>query len=309
MSYEGQMLENLRMPSKAEVETHLLKALLRHRGVLKEFASGVEIVDELADEFDLDQQQRSATLERIYRKENRIVHSLLWHRLLFRAADSLAKSSLVSRPTATLQLSGKREWMLTEKGFDQALLIEGKQDLKKEDLGVRSYEVQKVVKKIVTTPRPVDYNPVESSKKLVLKTSSSYFRSRGFRQAVIEAYDCKCAFCGFKLSSPDSLAWEVQAAHIVPNTMQGKDDVWNGLALCGIHHWAFDVGWLTLNHKHFVEVSNRINSLPSSIGKIGSVDLLRMFAMNSTRMFMPADQNLFPHETAIAWHRINRFIP
>lgn len=309
MSYEGEMLEDLRMPSKADVELHVLKALLRHRGVLKEFASGVEIVDEIADEFSLTKQQRSATLERIYRKENRTVHSLLWHRLLFRAADSLAKSGLVSRPTATLQLSGKREWMLTERGFDEVLRLEGKETLDKKELGVRSFEVQKEVKKIISAPRPTDYDPVQSTKKLVTRTSSSYFRDRGFRQAVIEAYDCSCAFCGFKLISPDSLRWEVEAAHIVPNNVQGKDDVWNGLALCGIHHWAFDVGWLTLNHKFVVETSTRTTQLPSSFGRIGNLDLLRMFEKKAVRMNLPIDRNLFPHENSIQWHRNNRFVP
>lgn len=303
------MLEDLRMPSKAEVEIRILKALLRHRGVLKEFASGVDIVDEIADEFALTTQQRTATLERIYRKENRTVHSLLWHRLLFRAADSLAKFGLVSRPTATLQLSGRREWMLTEKGFDEVLRLEGKATLDKNELGVRSFEVQKEVKKIISTPRPMEYDPVESSKRLVTRSTSSYFRSRGFRQAVIEAYDCRCAFCGFKLLSPDSLRWEVEAAHIVPNNVQGKDDVWNGLALCGIHHWAFDVGWLTLNTKFVVETSTRTKQLPSTFGRIGTLDLLRMFERKAVRMNLPSDKNLFPHKNSIQWHRNNRFVP
>jgi len=308
MSYEGQMLEDLRMPSKVDVEAHILKALLQHRGTLKEFASGVDIVDEIADEFALTQQQRTATLERTYRKENRTVRSLLWHRLLFRAADSLAKSGLVSRPTATLQLSGRREWMLTERGFDEVLRLEGKEKLPKEELGVRSFEVEKEVKKIISAPRPTDYDPVESNKRLITRSSLSYLRQRGFRQAVIEAYDCRCALCGFKLISPDSLRWEVQAAHIVPNNMRGKDDVWNGLALCGIHHWAFDVGWLTLNYKFVVETSTRTKQLASEFARIGSLDLLRMFETRTVRINLPSDKNLFPHENAIQWHRKNRFV-
>ncbi len=308
MSYEGQMLDDLRMPSKAAVETHLLTALLRHRGVVKEFAKDEDIVNELAGEFALSQQQRNATLERIYRKENRTVQSLLWLRLLFRAADNLAKLGLVSRPTATYKLSGKREWMLTEKGFDEALNLEGKQDLDKETLGVRSFEVQREVKVIISTPRPDSYDPVARDKRLITRASTSYFRSRGFRQAVIEAYDCKCAFCGFKLCSPDSLSWEVEAAHIVPNNFQGKDDIWNGLALCGIHHWAFDVGWLSLTPRFIIDVSSRVNSLSDKFAQIGKVDLIRMFGSKKTRMLLPTEKNLFPHETAIAWHRSNRFV-
>lgn len=309
MSYEGQMLEDLRMPQKAEVETRILKALLRHRGVLKEFATGVDIVDEIADELNLNHEQRSTTLERIYRKENRTVHSLLWHRLLFRAADSLAKLGWVSRPTATLQVSGKREWMLTEKGFDEVLRLEGRPNANKEILGVKSFEVQKVVKKIIHKPRPTIYDPIESEKRLVQKSSESYHRSRGFRQAVIEAYDCKCSFCGMKLPSPDSLAWEVEAAHIVPNNARGKDDVWNGLALCRTHHWAFDVGWLTLSHRFTVAVSSRLNNLPTAFGQIGSVDLIRMFKKKTTKINLPDEKNLFPHESALHWHRENRFVP
>jgi hypothetical protein len=61
---------------------------LKHRGVVKEFAAGEEVVDELAEQFQLNSAQRAAALETVYRKENRLKKTLLWHRLLFRAADS-----------------------------------------------------------------------------------------------------------------------------------------------------------------------------------------------------------------------------
>jgi len=91
MSYEGKMLKELNMPLRKEVEQALLKALFRHNGVIKEFGSGEEIVDEIADDFKLNEEQRTTFLETVYRKENRVKKSLLWHRLLFRAADSLSK--------------------------------------------------------------------------------------------------------------------------------------------------------------------------------------------------------------------------
>ncbi|MGH9949709.1 MAG: HNH endonuclease, partial [Pyrinomonadaceae bacterium] len=131
---------------------------------------------------------------------------------------------------------------------------------------------------------------------------------RGFRQAVIEAYDYQCSFCGLKLSSPDSLAWEVEAAHIVPNMLRGKDDIWNGLALCRTHHWAFDVGWITLSHRFIVRISSQVEKLPAKFGKMESTDLIRMFKNGKTRIRLPVDQNLFPHESALNWHRTNRFV-
>jgi hypothetical protein len=77
MSYEGKMLEQFAMPTQSEVEQALLRALLKHGGVIKEFGSGQEIVDEIANDFGLNENQRSAFLETIYRKENRVKKSLL----------------------------------------------------------------------------------------------------------------------------------------------------------------------------------------------------------------------------------------
>lgn len=111
------------MPTRKEVQQVLLRTLLRHGGTIKEFGAGEEIVREMADEFELNASQRAAYLETIYRKQNRVKKAFLWHRLLFRAADALAQEQMVSRPTQTLQLTNRREWMLTEKGFDEALKL------------------------------------------------------------------------------------------------------------------------------------------------------------------------------------------
>lgn len=306
MSYEGKMLEELRMPTRQEVEHALLRTLFEHNGVIKEFGSGEEIVHELANEFALDQNQRRAILETVYRKENRVKTSLLWHRLLFRAADSLAKEKLVSRPTSTFQLTNKREWMLTEAGFDRALKLLNIPADQKSSLPTKSFEVQKIVKKLTETPRPERYDPFDK-KTAVTIVREGTLRARGFRRAVIEAYDFKCAFCGLKLKSPDSLCWEVEAAHIVPHSCDGKDDIWNGIALCRFHHWAFDVGWFSIRDDLTINVSNKIDALPSNIGRTKDYDLVRMFSGGNDKIYLPEEQNLYPHINAISWHRANRF--
>src|SRR5438132_14163309 len=109
------------MPTRIDVRRALLRTLLKNGGVVKEFGAGQDIVGQLADEFHLNKAQRSAALETVYRKENRLKKALLWHRLLFRAADSLANNGLVSRPTQTFHLTQRREWMITEQGFDEVL--------------------------------------------------------------------------------------------------------------------------------------------------------------------------------------------
>jgi len=152
MSYESRMLEQLAMPTRTQVGRGLLRTLLKHGGVVKEFGAGEQVVDEIADQFRLNKGQRTAALETIYRKENRLKKALLWHRLLFRAADSLANEGFVTRPTQTYRLTQKREWTLTERGFDEA---------------------QKVVKKLIETRRPQNYQPFDTNRKLI-KTVRDY---------------------------------------------------------------------------------------------------------------------------------------
>jgi hypothetical protein len=62
MSYESEMLKQLGMPSRKVVEQALLRSLLKHDGVVKEFGGSEEIVEEIAHEFHLTEVQRSAIL-------------------------------------------------------------------------------------------------------------------------------------------------------------------------------------------------------------------------------------------------------
>lgn len=309
MSYESKMLREFLMPTQKEVGNALLRTLFWHGGTIKEFGGGEEIVAELADTFELDDRQRAAFLETTYRKENRKKKSYLWHRLLFRAADALSREKLVSRPSETARLTKKREWMLTEKGFDKAMTLCKIPALKKESLPVKSYEVQKVVKQLTEAPPPEDYNPIDASKRIVQVTSQSALRKRGFRQAIIEAYDFRCAVCGFKMPSPDSLTWEVEAAHIVPNRSLGKDDVWNGIAFCHLHHWAFDVGWFTLSEGFRIDVSPSARKIPPGLGKIDEHDFLGFLSRRDSLLVLPERREIYPHLNAIRWHRKNVFEP
>ena len=307
MSYEGKMLEQLAMPTREQVKQVLLRTLLKHGGLIKEFGGGEEIVREMADAFGLSEPQRSAFLETLYRKENRVKKALLWHRLLFRAADALAHQKLVSRPSQTFQLNGTREWMLTEKGFDEALRLCNIPYAQKDFLSIKSYEVQKVVKKLVESQKPANYDPIDRSKRISKTTRESALRGRGFRQAVIQAYDWRCAVCGLKIKSPDSLAWEVEAAHIVPNRALGRDDIWNGVAMCHLHHWAFDAGWFTLLDDYKIQVSSQLRYLPSDFGQIGGYEFLRVLADKRIMICLPDREQIRPHQSALCWHRQNIF--
>ncbi len=240
------------------------------------------------------------------KKENRIKRSSLWNRLLFRAADSLAKEKLISRPTHTVKLTGQKEWMLTEAGFDAALNLMKIPVDQKDELPIKSVEIQEIVNKIIDSPAPKDYIPIGAKAKTT--THKISLRKRGFRQAVIEAYDCRCAVCGLKLHAPHAYSWEVQAAHIVPRSKQGKDDIWNGVALCRLHHWAFDVGWFTLQNNYSIQISSQTKSLLPNIGKMNNIDFFQQLTTNK-KIYLPEKVSLYPHSNSLNWHRQNIFQP
>jgi hypothetical protein len=62
ISYEKRMLQQLAMPTRAEVGRALLRTLLKNGGVVKEFGADQDIVDELADEFHLNNAQPARQL-------------------------------------------------------------------------------------------------------------------------------------------------------------------------------------------------------------------------------------------------------
>ena len=77
-----------------------------------------------------------------------------------------------------------------------------------------------------------------------------------------------------KINSPNTLLWEVEAAHIVPHRASGKDDILNGIALCRLHHWAFDVGWFTLEDNFKITASRKIKELSAGFGRLGDYMIL-----------------------------------
>ena len=110
-----------------------------------------------------------------------------------------------------------------------------------------------------------------------------------------------------KIYSPDTLSWEVEAAHIVPHSSMGKDDILNGLALCHLHHWAFDAGWFTLQDDFNIKVSPKINSIPSDFGRMGEYDFIRILSSKSSKIILPKSKEIYPHQNSIQWHRENKF--
>lgn len=87
----------------------------------------------------------------------------------------------------------------------------------------------------------------------------------------------------------------------------GKDDIWNGLALCHLHHWAFDVGWFTLLDNYNIKVSSRTHLLSRDFGRMGEFEFIKSLNTKRSRILLPNNDVIYPHLNSIKWHQENVF--
>jgi putative restriction endonuclease len=89
-------------------------------------------------------------------------------------------------------------------------------------------------------------NENQASRRVDLVAVMRLFRDSKFAPAVLRAYRHKCAVCQYALKLVD-------AAHIVPvSHPKSTDDVTNGLALCRLHHGAYDNGLLGIQSDYSI---------------------------------------------------------
>lgn len=120
-------------------------------------------------------------------------------------------------------------------------------------------------------------------------------RDRGFRLVVLPEYQHRCAACELRLTW--GALHESEAAHIVPVSEDGADDIRNALALCRTHHWAFDLGLWTVGNDRRIEVVE---------GGDGD-DLAALQALRGRALVAPSAGASAPHPDAFAYHRRRRF--
>ena len=105
-----------------------------------------------------------------------------------------------------------------------------------------------------------------------------------FRARVLSAYRNRCAVCRLKHAEL------LDAAHIIPDSeLQGEPVVPNGLALCKIHHAAFDRHILGVRPDLKVEI--RADILEEVDGPMLKYGLQEM---NGTKLFLPSSSRLMP---------------
>ena len=76
----------------------------------------------------------------------------------------------------------------------------------------------------------------------------SRIHQQAFRERVVAAYCSQCAMCRLRYASL------LDAAHIVPDSEEGEPKVSNGLALCKLHHAAFDSFLVSVTPDYDIQV-------------------------------------------------------
>ncbi len=119
---------------------------------------------------------------------------------------------------------------------------------------------------------------------------------RGFRERVLSAYRDQCALC--RLRHRELL----DAAHIIPDNEPGGDPiVKNGIALCKLHHAAFDKLFLGIRPDYVVEI--RADVLNETDGPM----LLHgLQGLHNKRLFIPRKSDFRP-DPALLLRRWEKF--
>lgn len=78
------------------------------------------------------------------------------------------------------------------------------------------------------------------------QTKDKRTRDPSFRDRILQAYEYRCAVCGFNVML-GTVPVALEAAHIKWHQFGGPDLEENGLALCSLHHKLFDRGAFTLH--------------------------------------------------------------
>lgn len=118
-------------------------------------------------------------------------------------------------------------------------------------------------------------------------------RDPNFRNAVLVAYQYRCAMCGLDLRV-GTLTIGLEAAHIKWHQARGPDSVDNGIAFCSLHHKLFDFGAFTVADDHRVLVSEQVNGSPA-------VDDV-LLKHHGRVMTLPRRQEELPKPEFLSWH-------
>jgi len=119
-----------------------------------------------------------------------------------------------------------------------------------------SREALSLLGKISEDPQSVNDQDIEDqvpkSRQYAVVSARKALRDVNFRERVLTAYSNACAMCGVQLRLLDG-------AHILPAAHpDSTDETCNGVALCALHHRAYDMGLVTFDVRFKIQLNNKM---------------------------------------------------
>lgn len=121
---------------------------------------------------------------------------------------------------------------------------------------------------------------------------------RLFRERVLDAYQSRCSFCNLRHREL------LDAAHILPDSEpEGDPKIQNGLALCKLHHAAFDSYMIGVTPDYIIHVRQDI--LDEHDGPVLQHGLK---GMNEAKLLLPPNKHHWPYEQFLErrWDRFRK---
>lgn len=135
----------------------------------------------------------------------------------------------------------------------------------------------------------------DPERRRVVVTIVRRYREADFRRRVLGAYGHRCAMCGIQLELID-------AAHILPVVADNStDETNNGVALCKLHHAAFDRNLVSFNEEFRIELSVNEAGRLGQLQRIGGMDEFR--GALKTALILPNDRRDYPTTEVISLSR------
>jgi len=137
----------------------------------------------------------------------------------------------------------------------------------------------------------IPQGPTDREQLVRVRTVQSFFRS-----AVLASYENRCAMCGI------SVVELLNASHIIPwsSDVKRRADPTNGLALCSLHDRAFDRGFLTVDERLRIVISQSLRG--DNVSKVHRVALVQI---EGKAIALP--HRFHPDEKALEHHREHLF--
>lgn len=133
---------------------------------------------------------------------------------------------------------------------------------------------------------------VTAPRQRAFQTVSRAIRDYSFKNRILTAYSHRCAFCDIQLNL-------IEAAHIVPVSHDtSTDETRNGIALCALHHEAYDDSLVTFDEAYRIVTSEEKVETLRQINRDGGIQ--RFVNDLKPVIHVPPENRDRPHVSYIA---------